>query len=173
MSVPAIPARRAVNSPPCEDPAQQQASAHLPDTSSLTLPARRRMATRDKQSQLLARQLAQLSLADGTVSAERVAGVLDYLEKHPPAHPLQVLKHYQRLIAIEVAKSRAVVEHAGALGTDALRSIEQAMSRRYGRPVTATAHRNDALIAGLRIRVADDVYESSIAGQLATLAETV
>ena len=131
------------------------------------------MPSAHKQVQLLARQLAQLSVVDGAVSAERVAGVLEYIEKHAPAHPVQVLKAYHRLIAAEIAKSRAIVEHAGPVNDELLRSIEQAMTRRYGRQVTAVARTNDSLIAGLRIRVADDVYESSIAGQLATLANAV
>ena len=41
-----------------------------------------------KQSKLLARQLFRMSLVDGQVSAEQVAGVLGWLEKNPPRHPL-------------------------------------------------------------------------------------
>ena len=63
--------------------------------------------------QQLARQLFKTSLVDIAVSAERVAGVLEYVEKHQPAHAMQVLKTYQRLVAQEVARSQAVVEHAG------------------------------------------------------------
>jgi len=47
------------------------------------------------------------------------------------------------------------------------------MTRRYGRSITGVARRNDALIAGVRVRVGDDVYESSVAGQLAALASAV
>ncbi len=57
------------------------------------------MASGKKQVQQLARQFFQLSLVDGEPSADRVAGVLAYLEKHPPAHSLAVLRAYQRLIA--------------------------------------------------------------------------
>jgi F-type H+-transporting ATPase subunit delta len=45
------------------------------------------------------------------------------------------------------------------------------MTRKYGRKVTAYAKQSDALIAGMRVRVGDDVYESSVAAQLATLAQ--
>lgn len=131
------------------------------------------MSAQSKQVQQLARQLTQMSLVDGVVSGERVAGVLQYIEKHRPANPVQVLKAYHRLISVEIAKARAVVEHAGALGEDTLRSIEAAMSQRYGRKITAAARPNEALIGGLRVRVADDVYESSIAGQLESLAQAV
>jgi F-type H+-transporting ATPase subunit delta len=122
-----------------------------------------------KQSQLLARQLYRLSLVDGAVSAERVVGVLAYLQTHPPRQVLAVLKHYRRLIARQLARHHALVEHAGMIDAAILRAVAEAFSRKYQRPVTASARPNPALIAGLRIRVGDDVYESSIAGQLAAL----
>ena len=40
------------------------------------------MASGKKQIQLLARQFFKLSAADGALSADRVAGVLAYVEKH-------------------------------------------------------------------------------------------
>jgi len=120
--------------------------------------------------QPLARHLYQLSLADGQVSPERVAAVLAYVQQHPPRHPRMVLKDYRRLIARQLARHHARVEHAGAIDDAILSSLAAALSRRYRRPITATAQANPALIAGLRIRVGDDLYESSIAGQLAALA---
>ncbi|GAB1489616.1 hypothetical protein MASR2M8_20690 [Opitutaceae bacterium] len=123
-----------------------------------------------KQIQQFARQLFQLSLDNGQLSAERVAGVLQYVEKNPPAKPVAVLKAYQRLVAAEFAKGQAVVEHAGPVAANLLASIEGAMSQRYHRPVVAVAKPAPALLAGLRVRVGDDVYESSVANQLATLS---
>lgn len=131
------------------------------------------MASGTKQTQQLARQLFKLSLVNGVISAERVAGVLAYVEKHRPAHPLALLRAYHRLVAAEFARGRAVVEHAGSISDAALTAIADAMTTRYGREVTAVAKRNDALLAGLRIRVGDDTFESSVAGQLATLAASV
>jgi F-type H+-transporting ATPase subunit delta len=131
------------------------------------------MASGIKQIQQLARQFFKLSVVDGKLSADRVAGVLEYVEKHRPAHPVAVLKAYQRLIAAEVARGQAVVEHAGAVSDATLAAITAAMTRKYSRPVTAIARQNHALLAGLRIRVGDDTYESSLASQLAALAAAV
>jgi len=124
----------------------------------------------DKQTKLLAKQLFKLSLVNGSVSSEQVAGVLGWIEKHQPRHVTSLLKTYHRYISAEVAKSRAIVEHAGAVNDATLKSIEAAMTKRYGRTVTATAKAHPALLAGLRVRVGSDVYESSVAGQLATLS---
>ncbi|MBI3887241.1 MAG: F0F1 ATP synthase subunit delta [Opitutae bacterium] len=124
----------------------------------------------DKKTRLLAKQLFKLSLVNGEVSAAQVAGVLGYLEKVQPRQPLTLLKLYHCAIAAELAKSRALVEHAGPMADSALQLIARAMTQKYRRPVTASAQRNDALLAGLRVRVGSDVYESSVAGQLAALS---
>jgi F-type H+-transporting ATPase subunit delta len=127
----------------------------------------------DKKTKLLAKQLFKLSLADGAVSPERVAGVLGYIEKVQPRHPLALLKVYQRYIVNELAKSRALVEHSGPVAAATLGLIERAMTQRYQRPVAAIAQANPRLLAGLRVRVGSDVYEASVAGQLAALSSSV
>jgi F-type H+-transporting ATPase subunit delta len=131
------------------------------------------MASHAKIALQFARELFSLSIVDGSVSADRVAGVLEYVEKHGTPNPVMVLKAYQRLVATEVAKGRALVEHAGAVDDAMLAAIAAAMTRKYGRAVTATAKPNAELIAGLRVHVGDDIYESSVAGQLAALASSV
>lgn len=131
------------------------------------------MASGKKQIKQLARQFLKMSIVDGVLSGDRVAGVLQYIEKHRPAGSLAILKVYQRLIAAEVARGQAVVEHAGSVNEKLLADIATSMSRRYSRKITSVAKPNHQLLAGLRVRVGDDVYESSVAGQLAALANTV
>ena len=128
------------------------------------------MSAQLKKAQQLARQLFKLSVVDGLVSAEHVAGVLQYVEKARPANALLVLQAYHRLVAHELAKGQALVEHAGPLDPSVLASIATSMSARYGRRITATAKSNPALLAGLRVRVGDDVYENSAAGRLDAFA---
>ena len=131
------------------------------------------MASGKKQIQQLSRQFFRMSVVDGSVSADRVAGVLQYVEKHRPANSVAVLKAFQRLVAAEIARSQAVVQHAGPVTPAVRDGIEAAMTRKYGRKITAVTQPNPLLLAGLRVRVGDDVYESSVAGQLATLASSV
>lgn len=126
-----------------------------------------------KQVQQLARQLYKLSFEGGRLSAERVSGVLAYVEKTKPVQTLAVLKTYQRLVAAEVARNRAVVEHAGSVPETLLQNIASVLSKKYGRALAVSSQLNPALLAGLRVRVGDDIYESSVAGQLAALSATV
>ena len=125
-----------------------------------------------KQVRRTARILLNASLENGEVSAERVTGVLEWIEKTQPSQALAILREYHRMVQTEVNKSNARVEHAGAIGADAVASIANSLSKRYNRAVTATASENPALIAGLRVSIGDDVYESSIAGQLESLSIT-
>jgi F-type H+-transporting ATPase subunit delta len=131
------------------------------------------MASGKKQIQQLAKQFLKLSIVDGVLSAERVAGVLEYIEKHRPAHTVAVLRAYQRLIAAEFARGQAVVEHAGPVAASTLSAIESSMTKKYSRKIATVTKANPKLLAGLRIRVGDDVYESSVAGQLAALSSAV
>lgn len=131
------------------------------------------MAAGNKQVLQLARQFLKLSVVDGNLSPGHVAGVLEYIDLHRPPQAVAVLRAYHRLVAAELARGQAVVEHAGAVPDAVLASIGEAMTKRYGRRVSPVSRRQDALIAGLRVRVGDDVYESSVAGQLATLTQAV
>ena len=124
----------------------------------------------DKKTKLLARQLFKLSLANGQVSADLVSGVLGWVDKHAPRHPIALLQLYQRLITTELAQSQAVVGHAGPLASGVIAQIEQALTKKYHRPITATATPDATLLAGIRVRIGDDVYESSVANQLASLS---
>jgi F-type H+-transporting ATPase subunit delta len=128
------------------------------------------MSARGKQARQFARQLFAMSVVDGALSTERVEGVLAWLEAHPPADRLGTLRAYQQLVVAEVARGQAVVEHAGAVSEFTLHNVAAALAAKYGRPIAAVARPNAALVAGLRVRVGDDVYESSIAGHLAGLA---
>ena len=131
------------------------------------------MASGTKQIQQLARLFFKLSVVDGELSAERVAGVLAYVEKHRPARTTAVLKAYRRLVAAEIARGQAVIEHAGPITPGVLAAIESSMTKRYGRKIATVTKPNPRLLAGMRVRVGDDVYESSVAGQLENLAGAV
>jgi F-type H+-transporting ATPase subunit delta len=126
-----------------------------------------------KATKQLARQLYKLSFVNGRLTEERVAGVLAYVEKNRPAQTVAVLKEYHRLIAAEVARNQAIVEHSGSVSPQTLQTIAASLTKKYQRPITATAQPNADLLAGLRVRVGDDVYEYSVAGQLQQLGAAV
>ena len=121
-----------------------------------------------------AKQLLALSMEGGAVSAERVSAILASLAKSRSPHQLRPLfRAYQALIRREVAKGEARIEHAGPLSESVAAAIAQHFSQALGRPVRPVARRNDALIAGFRVRVGDDVIDASAALRLSNLAKSL
>jgi F-type H+-transporting ATPase subunit delta len=126
----------------------------------------------DKKTRRFARHLFKLSLDDDGLSESRVAEILGWVDQNKPRQATGLLREFLRLITTEINRNVARVEHAGDLSSDGLRRISEVFSQRYGRPIEATAAPNSDLIAGLRVRIGCDVYENSVASQLAALAST-
>lgn len=125
-----------------------------------------------KKTAAFARQLFKMSLEDGTVSAERVSGVLSWIEKHRPAGATTLLRAYKRLIETEVDRNRAVIEFAGDISPEIFQQIATTMSGRFDREIEAVPVARPELIAGVRVRVGCDIFENSVVSQLATLGSS-
>ncbi|KRP37561.1 MAG: hypothetical protein ABS34_02305 [Opitutaceae bacterium BACL24 MAG-120322-bin51] len=128
---------------------------------------------RDQKITRLAKKLVELSKDDGVVTNAKVGEVLAGLKQVQHRHHLAVLKTFLNYIRREIALQTAVVSTPGALSDDALKAIEATYSKMYGRPVSAVTQQDTSLIAGVRVRVGDDVYDASVAGHLQRLAENV
>ncbi len=132
------------------------------------------MSKADKGLKDFARRLVGLSLDQNrVVTSERVEGVLQALAARPRRNLKTILKLYLLYIRYELRKSEAVVEHAGVISGDSLRRIEEMLTKRYDRAITATARENRDLIAGMRISVGDDVYDATVLGQLEAFSRNI
>ena len=128
---------------------------------------------RDQKITRLAKKLVELSKDKGVVTEAKVTEVLAGLKQVQHRHHLTVLKTFLSYLRREIALQTAVVMTPGALSDDALKAIEATYSKMYDRPVSAVIQQATSLIAGVRVRVGDDVYDASVAGRLQRLAENV
>ncbi|MGJ8649062.1 MAG: F0F1 ATP synthase subunit delta [Opitutaceae bacterium] len=128
---------------------------------------------RDKKITQLAKKLVELSKDNGVVTEAKVGEVLAGLKQVKHRHHLTVLKTFLVYLRREVALQTAVVSTPAALSADALAAIEAKFSSVYGRTITAVTKQDTSLIAGVRVRVGDDVYDASVSGRLQRLAESV
>ena len=128
---------------------------------------------RDQKITRLAKKLVELSKDNGVVTEAKVTEVLAGLKQVQHRHHLTVLKTFLSYLRREIALQTAVVMTPGALSDDALKAIEATYSKMYDRPVSAVIQQETALIAGVRVRVGDDVYDASVAGRHQRLAENV
>jgi F-type H+-transporting ATPase subunit delta len=59
------------------------------------------------------------------------------------------------------------------LSEETLEKISAKYSAIYGRTISAEVEEDTSLIAGVRVRVGDDLYDASVAGRLQRLADCV
>ena len=128
---------------------------------------------RDQKITKLAKKLVELSKDNGVVTESKVGEVLAGFRQVQHRHYLAVLKTFLNYLRREVALQTAVVSTPAGLSDDTLSAIEAQFSKLYNRPVGAITQQDTSLIAGVRVRVGDDVYDASVAGRLQRLAESV
>lgn len=129
---------------------------------------------RDTKTIKLAKKLVELSReGSGVVTEAKVGEVLAGLKQAEVRHRLLVLRTYLKYLRREVAAQTAVISTPGALDASSLEAIASKFTALYGRPIHAEVKADSSLIAGVRVRVGDDVYDASVAGRLQRLAESV
>jgi len=127
----------------------------------------------DKRIIQLVKKLVELSKDDGVVTEARVSEVLTGLKQIKHRNYLIILKIYLVRIRRELALQTAVVSTPNLLSDETLGEISAKYSEIYGRPICAKVEKDNSLIAGVRVRVGDDLYDASLAGRLERLADYV
>ena len=128
----------------------------------------------DKKSIRLVRKLVELSKdGEGVVTEARVCEVIAGLKKIQGCSCRQLLKAYRKGISRELAAQTAIVAAPGPLGEEALKAIETNFTAFYGRRIQTVIKSDPSLIAGVRVRVGDDLYDASVAGFLESFARQV
>jgi len=75
------------------------------------------------------------------------------------------------LVKLEIARHAAKIENALPLPVDLQATVKTGLARVYGPGLSTSFTENPALIAGMRIQVASDVYDGSVQARLAALAQ--
>jgi F-type H+-transporting ATPase subunit delta len=79
------------------------------------------------------------------------------------------LSAFHRLVQLDHDRHSAIVESAAPLDTLVRNALEGDLRRMYGPAIVTSFTENPALLGGVRIKVASDVYDGSIRGRLAAL----
>jgi F-type H+-transporting ATPase subunit delta len=116
-----------------------------------------------------AKQLYHMCLVGGMMDQDRVRQVVQAVVNSRRRGYLSLLTRFQRLVKLDFARHTANVESAIPLPADIRADIEAGLKKGYGSGVTAVFGLNPALIGGIRIQVASDVFDGSVRGELASL----
>ena len=117
-------------------------------------------------------QYAKESLApDGAVDAARAAAVCDYIvQNEPPSRKIPVLRAYMKKLARMIAKEEALLECSGDVPPETLAQIEKFAREQAGGGKIRLAKKIDkSLLGGIRLKIADDVWEFSAKSTLDSL----
>jgi len=116
-----------------------------------------------------ARRLFRLCLVNGFLDEIRVRQVVRTILESNRRGGHALLSGFLRWVNLDKARHTAEVESDAALPTDLQASVAAGLDQVYGPGISTSFSQNAALIGGMRIRVASDVYDGSVRAGLAAL----
>lgn len=122
-----------------------------------------------KQAKRDATGLFRVCLVKGLLDEGRAREVVRQLVSTRPRGYLGTLSYFRRLAALDRAQHTAKVESAQSLPSDLQASVQTGLARVYGPGLNTSFADNPALIGGVRIQVASDVYDGSVRVRLTAL----
>jgi F-type H+-transporting ATPase subunit delta len=125
-----------------------------------------------KQARRDAKDLFKLCVLNGQLDEGRVRQIVTQVIAGKPRGYMAVLKHFQRLLKLEVQRRTARVETATALAPDLQSAIQGNLTKVHGAGLAFDFVQNASLIGGMRVRVGSDVYDGSIRGRLDALRDS-
>lgn len=118
----------------------------------------------------ISKKLLRLTLdEEGRMVEAKVCEVIESLRINPPREHKLLLQLFLDHAIRESSKGLAIVEFAGKPSDSSIESLKIELSRQYGRNIDVEMHENLDLIAGIRVKVFDDVYEDSASSRLRPL----
>lgn len=122
-----------------------------------------------KQINRDARQLFRLCVVNGLLDEQRVRQVVQGVLRSNCRGSYGLLSHFLRFVKLDRSRHTAEVESATSLPAELQDNVLSGLDHIYGPGITTTFSLNPALIGGMRVRVASDVYDGSIKAGLAAL----
>ncbi|MFN3409417.1 MAG: F0F1 ATP synthase subunit delta [Limisphaerales bacterium] len=126
-----------------------------------------------KQSRRDGKALFNACRINGVLDEGRVRQAVAALVSRKPRGYVATLHHFHRLVRLDVARRSALVESAVPLPAGLRDQVQATLAARRGPGLDVRFAVNPGLIAGLKVRVGSDIYDGSVAGRLAALAEAV
>lgn len=130
------------------------------------------MATTVSQVRRGAKTLYQACFVQGKLDDGRAREVVTLVLHSKRRGYLAVLSELKRLIRLERARHTAKIESAVPLQADLQARLLKSLQIAYGAELNTEFAQNPELIGGMRVRVANDVYDGSVRSRLAALAKS-
>jgi len=123
-----------------------------------------------KTAAATARRLFGLCHAGGCLDEAKLSQVAARLAESRPRDCAAILGALHKLVRLDEQRRKVTVESAGDLDEATRRRVADSLAGQYGTGLAIDYRSNPSLIGGLRVRVGDDVLDSSVQGRLDRLA---
>lgn len=109
---------------------------------------------------------------NGVLDEARVRACVSSVISQKPRGYLGILDHFHRLVKLDLHRRTARIENAVDSSPALIQEISSNLEKRYGPGLNLTFWVNPALLGGLRIQVGSDIFDSSVASRLNSLADS-
>ncbi|MGC9451583.1 MAG: F0F1 ATP synthase subunit delta [Oceanipulchritudo sp.] len=129
---------------------------------------------RDPSHSKLAKRLAVLVVESGEAGVAQIRPALTkLLSGRSAADRKAFLKAFHKAVSREIQKDTLTIESAQELPAETIDRLVADFSRERDRPLHLVRRTNPDLIAGIRARLGDSVYDASLSGSLQSLATRI
>ncbi len=122
-----------------------------------------------KEARRTSRQLFRVCLVDGKLDDTRIRTVVTKVAEAKPRGYMGLLENFQRLVAAEIEKNKAVVESATELDGATRSGLQSSLNQKYGRELALEFSVAPELLGGIRVKVGSDVWDGSVKARLEAL----
>src|SRR5438128_2504011 len=113
-----------------------------------------------KQSRRQAKEMYRSTLINGVMDPDEVRTAVEQLLEKKPRRYLKTLEHFKRLVHFEEERRTVQIVSATSLSAEQQAALISNIEGIYGLGLKISFEENAALIAGVRIRVGSDIYDS-------------
>lgn len=100
------------------------------------------------------------------VAPAKVNAVLEILRTKRPKNYKKLLEIYLANLKAQLRLEHALIEYSGRIDDSTVARLKEDLSKYYDRDIHIDLKENHKLIAGFRISVGDDVWDTSLSGRL-------
>ena len=121
---------------------------------------------KNKQIEMFAKKLFKKSLSEDHVDPKKVKAIIDSLNEMKPQRLLEIYLSYLNLIELKIEGETAYIETPFAPDKVWANEIEREIRSKFPQVTQIRFLVNPHLIAGLKVKIADMVYENSFKAKL-------
>lgn len=122
-----------------------------------------------RETQTMARRLIRWCMVNGVLDESRIRRVAGKLGSGKLRNKLALLVAFTNLVKIHLGRRMATIQSAVPLTEEEKDRITRKLETRYGQGLTYDWSVDPGLIAGIRVKVSDDVSDGTVKARIASL----